>query len=483
MDMPYYGAEILLVEDSPSTAMAYQSYLEEDHKVVLANTGQEALEQLSGHDFDMILLDVRLPDMSGLDILEKISNSKTLPPVVVMTSHGSVDVAVEAMRLGAADFLTKPFDKARLMVTVKNILKGKRLVEIVDDYEKTVSRESFHEMIGSCLPMQTVYHIIETASSSKASIFITGESGTGKELCATAIHKESKRKDKPFVALNCASIPRDLLESEIFGHVKGAFTGASSSRDGAALNADGGTLFLDELCELPLDLQSKLLRFIQFGTFQPVGSNKDIKVDVRFVCATNREPLDEIEKGNFREDLYYRLNVIPLQLPSLRERGRDVLMIAERILKQYSKEEGKQFEKLSAEVANKFLAYSWPGNVRELCNVLRNIVVLNDGFIVDISMLPSALSDSNAQANVVTERGDLSNSIKPIMHGAKPSYSSSDEIGGDTIEPFWIEEKRIIERAVELCNGNIPKAAAFLEISASTIYRKKAQWDKQLQTH
>lgn len=474
MDMPYYDAEILLVEDSPSTAIAYQSYLEQDYQVVVAYSGQEALEKLANHQFDMILLDVRLPDMSGLDILGQIGESKTSPPVVVMTSHGSVDVAVEAMRLGAADFLTKPFDKARLLVTVKNTLKGKRLVEIVDDYEKTVSRDSFHEMIGSCLPMQTVYHIIETASSSKASIFITGESGTGKELCASAIHKESKRNEKPFVALNCASIPRDLLESEIFGHVKGAFTGASSSREGAALKADGGTLFLDELCELPLDLQSKLLRFIQFGTFQPVGSNKDIKVDVRFVCATNKEPLDEIEKGNFREDLFYRLNVIPLQLPSLRERGKDVLMIAERVLSQYSKEEDKQFDSLSSEVAARFLAYSWPGNVRELCNVIRNIVVLNDGFVVNVDMLPSALLET------AESKDDLTVIKKATEVTIKPSFQAQNS-ESNTIQPYWLEEKLIIERAIAICDGNIPKAAAFLEISASTIYRKKVQWEKHSQ--
>ncbi|MCL1483882.1 MAG: sigma-54 dependent transcriptional regulator [Marinobacter sp.] len=281
---------VLLIEDSPSNAMVYQSYLQSDYEVRIAHTGAEALEHLSRYAFDIVITDVRLPDMSGLSILDKVHEESPSLPVVVITAHGSVDMVVDAMQRGASDFISKPFDKARLAVTLGNILKKHKLEETVQQYEKVYRREQFHRMIGASLPMQNVYRIVESAARSNASVFITGESGTGKELCSEALHSESPRAGEQFVALNCAAIPRELIESEIFGHVKGAFTGASAARDGAALRASGGTLFLDEIGEMPLDLQSKLLRLIQSGTFTPVGSSKELKVDIRFICATNRDP-------------------------------------------------------------------------------------------------------------------------------------------------------------------------------------------------
>lgn len=477
---------LLLVEDSPSNALVYQSYLQSDYSVTVAHTGEVALEHLGQKEFDVLITDVRLPDMSGLSILDQVQLEKPLLPVIVITAHGSVDMVVDAMQRGASDFISKPFDKARLDVTLKNILKKQKLEEVVQEYEKVYRRERFHRMIGASLPMQSVYRIVESAGKSNASVFITGESGTGKELCSEALHSESPRADGPFIALNCAAIPRDLIESEIFGHVKGAFTGASAARDGAALRASGGTLFLDEIGEMPLDLQSKLLRLIQSGTLTPVGSSKELQVDVRFICATNRDPLKEVREGRFREDLYYRLHVIPIHMPPLRERGSDILLIASTLLAQYAGDEGKSFSGFSRDVEQFFVRYAWPGNVRELSNVIRNIVVLNNGPIVEMSMLPN-LEQGHGHGRSLVEAidGHASNGNGSPVAVCRTEGGSVAPMGMQSLPktgailPLWLEEKRIIETAISKCDGNVPRAAAFLEISASTIYRKKQQWEKQ----
>ncbi|WP_029653502.1 sigma-54-dependent transcriptional regulator [Marinobacter daepoensis] len=490
---------ILLVEDSVSNALVYQNYLKDTYRVLVADTGHAALKLLAENTIYLLITDVRLPDMSGLDIVDYAQSTQPDLPIIVITAFGSVDLVVDAMRRGASDFLSKPFDRARLEVTISNILERQHLQDVVNEYQKTFERDRFHNMIGGSLPMQGVYRIIESCAASKASVFITGESGTGKELCSEALHAESTRSDKPFIALNCAAIPRELIESEIFGHVKGAFTGAATAREGAALRASGGTLFLDEIGEMPLDLQSKLLRFIQSGTFSPVGSSKEIKVDVRFICATNRDPLAEVREGRFREDLYYRLHVIPLHMPPLRDRGNDVLKIAGELLRKYSEDEGKSFRCFDDKVADYFLRYPWPGNVRELSNVVRNIVVLNDAETVTMTMLPQ-MSESTPGA-AQPEGGAVDGGP------GVPAAPFSDEVGGEqdtppstgavsddapgvngasnvadrdskAILPLWKEEQRIIETAIQKCSGNIPRAAAFLEISASTIYRKKLAWEK-----
>ena len=466
-------AGILLVEDSTSLAVLYKNYLVADgYQVDITGTGKDALAFLDRQIPDIILLDLRLPDMSGMDILEHVHDDNLDCAVIIVTAHGSVDAASQAMRYGAVDFLTKPFDATRLRVTVGNVLDKRHLSSMVSRYQETYERERFHRFLGASMPMQAVYRIIESAAPSRATVFITGESGTGKELCAEAIHEESPRRDQSFVALNCAAIPRDLIESEIFGHVKGAFTGAVGRRDGAASRADQGTLFLDEICEMDLDLQSKLLRFIQTGRFQRVGDTKEIQVDIRILCATNRDPLAEVRAGRFREDLYYRLNVIPLQLPPLRERGDDVLLIATEMLQRMAAEEGKRLHTFVPEVAKVLAEYAWPGNVRELENVTRNIVVLNDGDQVEFDMLPLSFKQSEPSASVPEQAA-----IQTQTGYAEQSPSSSLETPSG-IQPLWMQEKAIIERAIALCNGNIPKAAAMLEISASTIYRKRVTWEK-----
>lgn len=447
-----------MVEDTASVATLYRSYLTPlciDINIV--GTGRDAIESLNFRKPDLILLDLRLPDMTGMDVLYAVKKKNPDVPVIFMTAHGSIDTAVEAMRHGAQDFLIKPCEADRLRVTVNNALRKANKLKNEADHP---GNQGYQGFIGSSQTMQAVYRTIDSAASSKASIFITGESGTGKEVCAEAIHATSKRGDKPFIAINCAAIPKDLIESELFGHVKGAFTGAATDRQGAAELADGGTLFLDELCEMDLDLQTKLLRFIQTGTFQKVGSSKMKSVDVRFVCATNRDPWKEVEEGRFREDLYYRLYVIPLHLPPLRQRGDDIIEIAYSLLGFMSKEEGKDFIRLSPQVVDRFASYEWPGNVRQLQNVLRNVVVLNNGKEIDLSMLPPPLN-------------------KPTENKVRDDITIMDEFSVQDIFPLWLTEKRAIEQAIKACDGNIPKAAGYLDVSPSTIYRKLQSWNQK----
>ncbi|CCN78019.1 Luminescence regulatory protein luxO [Vibrio nigripulchritudo SO65] len=451
---------LLMVEDTASVAALYRSYLSPlGLDITIVGTGKDAVESLEERTPDLILLDLRLPDMTGMDVLSSVKSNYPDVPVIFMTAHGSIDTAVEAMRKGAQDFLIKPCEVDRLRVTVNNaIRKAGKLRSPSSEPDN-----NYQGFIGSSQTMQAVYRTIDSAAPSKASVFITGESGTGKEVCAEAIHAASKRGENPFIAINCAAIPKDLIESELFGHVKGAFTGASTDRQGAAELADGGTLFLDELCEMDLDLQTKLLRFIQTGTFQKVGSSKMKSVDVRFVCATNRDPWKEVQEGRFREDLYYRLYVIPLHLPPLRDRGEDVVEIAYSLLGYMSHEEGKGFVRFSQQVVDKFIEYEWPGNVRQLQNVLRNAVVLNHGSEITLNMLPPPLNLPSVS------------DLKQVnAYDAKSTKLSVEEI-----RPLWLTEKSAIEQAIEACEGNIPKAAGYLDVSPSTLYRKLQAWKEQ----
>jgi two-component system repressor protein LuxO len=460
---------VLIVEDSQTLASTYREFLRPDgYAVSHVETGQDALNWLSENHPDAILLDLMLPDMNGLDVLREIKLREISTEVMIVTAHGSVDIAVEAIRAGASDFLEKPFNSGRLRTSLSNILQKQRLVSEIEIYRREFTRDHYHGFVGGSLPMQAIYRIIESAAPSKAAVFITGETGTGKEVCAEAIHHESNRRAKPLVPINCAAIPKELMESEIFGHVKGAFTGAHNDRQGAAVSADGGTLFLDEICEMDLDLQSKLLRFIQTGTFQKVGSNKLEEVDIRIVCATNRDLQAEVQTGRFREDLYYRLHVIPIALPPLRERDEDILIIAKLFLERYSLEENKQFMGFTPEVEDILRSNRWPGNVRQLQNVIRNIVVLNKGELVTKDMLPSGLSSSGANEKTGSSTVNAYSLSGDTIVSERPS-----------VQPLWLVEKRAIESTIEACNGNVPKAAAILEVSASTLYRKIQRWNTE----
>lgn len=451
---------VLMVEDSLSLAAIYMGYLKSiDAEVRHVASIVDAENYLKDTVPDLVLLDIELPDGNGMDLLRQIIHDDMSCDVIVMTAHGSVDMAGQAIRLGAFDFLTKPFDANRLQVTVANAVEHRSLTKKVKTFGE-LDRERYVDFVGHSLAMQTVYRIIDSVAPSDATAFIVGESGTGKELAARAIHEKSKRAGKAFHAINCGAIPSELMESELFGHVKGAFTGATSSRDGAATIADGGTLFLDEVCEMDLELQKKLLRFLQSGEFQRVGSNTIERVDVRFVCATNKPPMEEVREGRFREDLYYRLHVVPLQMPPLRERDDDILLLAETFLAELSEKEQKNFTGFDTDVEKFLMDHAWPGNVRELQNTIQNIVVLNNGESVSKAMLPEQLFSAEPVARV--------------LPSSTPEVSS--EILEVKVEPLWQTEKRAIEFAIESCDGNVNKAAGLLEVAPSTIYRKMQSW-------
>jgi len=435
-------------------------------------TGGEGFRELEEHRPEAILLDLVLPDISGLEILKRIHDQGLPVAVVVVTAHGSVNTAVEAMRLGAFDFIIKPFNAERLRVTLNNALEHRRLASIVEVYRDT-DRKEYCGFIGASLKMQAVYRIIDSVAESKATVFITGESGTGKEVCAEAIHSRSSRGKGPFIALNCGAIPKDLMESEVFGHAKGAFTGAVADREGAARRADGGTLFLDEICEMDPDLQTKLLRFVQTSSFQKVGGSEPENVDIRIVCATNRDPAAEVAAGRFREDLFYRLHVIPLALPRLCERDADVLAIARNFLIDYSAEEGKAFGRYSPEAEAVLSAYSWPGNIRQLQNVVRNMVVLNEGEEITVDMLPAPLDDLVGAVPSVPPP-DTEKSVPVTGVGRDDADKSEPE----AIRRLIDVEREAIEDAIRICGGNVPKAAARLGVSASTLYRKRTAWEQ-----
>ncbi len=462
--------QVLLIEDDPPMARVYQEYLrKEPYRISHADTGRAGLEALRAAPPDAVILDLRLPDMNGLDILRTIGDEKIPSSVIVITAEGSIATAVEAMREGAADFIVKPFAADRLVYTLRNVLEHQRLNRVVETLEQDFDRREFGGFIGGSLAMQAVYQMIDKAAPSSATVFITGESGTGKELCAEAIHGMSPRARRPFIAINCAAIPKDLMDSEIFGHVKGAFTGATRDHDGAAKLAHGGTLFLDEICDLDPSLQTKLLRFVQTGAFQRVGDGRQETVDVRLVCATNRTPLEEVKAGRFREDLYYRLHVVPIHLPPLRERDDDLIQIARRFLTSYTAEENKAFKRFTPACEEILRTYPWPGNVRQLQNVVRNSVVLNDGEAVTPEMLPAPLDGFTAEA----EPAPMDPTIPAASAATAPSGPSQ------VIVPLARLEREAIERAIELCDGNVPRAAHHLGISGATIYRKRAAWQKQ----
>lgn len=468
---------ILLIDDSRSLADLYSTALiRSGYQVTVGHSGADLLKILETDSFapDLLILDIKLPDIDGLEILARLRSIGFNAPVTVITGHGSLHTAIEAMRLGAADFLVKPFPIEKLAESAARAMESAGLatkaqasaVEDALEERATVAepshkrRTGFGGFIGISQPMQIVYDVIESAAKSNATVFITGESGSGKDVCAEAIHRYSRRSQGPFIAINCAAIPRELLESELFGHVKGAFTSAVADRDGAVAQAEGGTLFLDEIAEMAADMQTKLLRFLQNLTYRKVGGNKPEKANVRIICATNKDPLEEIRQGTLRQDLYYRLHVIPVHMPPLRERRADITDLADYFLKLYAREEGKSFRSFSAEAEYILSHASWPGNVRQLQNIVRGIAVLYDGPTVTTDMMPRSL--------LQPENTDMT---------APATESAEMPFGG--ISPLWRVERDAIEQAIALCEGNIPKAAALLEISPSTIYRKKMVWNKR----
>jgi len=460
---------VYIVEDSLSSGALYSSQLENlGYETKHFVDGYSALAAIKERMPSVIIQDVCLPDISGLNVLQFVNRQESPARVIIITSNSSIEVAVDAMRLGGFDFIEKPFSRERMVTSVQDAIKQIN-ADKIEAKKVKVEVDSTPELsfIGESLAMKTVFRLLDSALRSKASVFVTGESGTGKEVCAQYLHTYSARKDGPLIAINCAAIPNELFESEFFGHMKGSFSGAVSDRKGAVESANGGTLFLDEICEMDLNLQAKLLRFLQTGTFNRVGSTQIIQSDVRVVCATNRNPAAEVGEGRFREDLYYRLNVIPIQLPPLRDRGEDILLLANAILADKNKANEKGFIQFSSSVESMFMKYDWPGNIRELQNVIENMVVINSGTEITPQMLPETFGKNCIPTNTP------SSTYSP-NHLSRTDIESQKNI--QDIVPMWLVEKNTVESAIEICSGNIPLAAAHLGISASTIYRKMKNW-------
>ncbi len=421
-------------------------------------TRDEAIAALQQGGEAIVIAD--LDTVGGPDGLGAINGA-----LIATSANGSLTNAVAAMKAGARDFVAKPIGAKALIERLEAALTRPRHADnpslkqdnapAASSAQAPISGTDFAGFVGKSAQMLSVYEQIRRMAPSRAPVFITGESGTGKEVCAEAIHTFSGTGERPFIALNCSAIPRDLMESEIFGHTRGAFTGASENRIGAAEMADGGTLFLDEIGEMDLALQAKLLRFVQTGKLRRVGGSEQKQVDVRIICATNRDPELEVADGRFRADLFYRLHVLPIHLPPLRERREDIMLLAEAFLAHYGAEENRHFNGFDPDATQRLRNHAWPGNVRELANTIRRLVVMADGNTVHAAMLPETIRPRDA------DRTDSTDAGKP----------------GNVLVPFHLQERQIIENAIALCEGNVPRAAAALEISPSTIYRKLQAWN------
>ena len=465
--------DVLIIEDTLSMALMYQQHLKKAGiRSEVCQSGNLALIELRKGHVSTVLLDLQLPDMNGLDIIQEMDGTSHNITFIVITANGSVNTAVDAMRAGAYDFLIKPFPTEKLLTTVKNALNKTNDFKTVKVLKKGLSSVAVPGFVGDSAPMQSVYKMIENIADSNAAVFITGESGTGKEVTAQSIHKVSQRHDAPFIALNCAALPENLIESEIFGHVKGAFTGAHDARKGAASQAHGGTLFLDEICEMDINLQAKLLRFLQTGQIKRVGSDWTEDVDVRIICATNRNPMVEVAEKRFREDLFYRLDVLSIELPPLSQRGHDIILLAESFLKTYSEDEGKQFKSIAQDAKDAMLNYHWPGNIRELQNMIRKAAVVHDGIELEAHMI------SMKSALPAAESSDYSliGLVKTDAAMLTPNESLKTTFTLDIHQPMVVMERDIIEAVIASCNGSVPKASRILQLSPSTIYRKREAW-------
>ena len=461
---------ILLVDDDPTILLLLEHCLKAEGLVTrTADTGAAATASIREQVPDAIVLDLVLPDASGIELLAQFQDLCPHVPVVVLTASDAVDDIVECMRLGAADYLKKPFDKTRVVTSLGNALRQGALRASVESLSgKLRSRDGFASIIGSSAAIRQTVDLLSRAAASDVVVLLQGESGTGKEVAARAIHVESVRRDEPFVAVNCGAIPEGLIESELFGHERGSFTGATDARKGSFEQANGGTIFLDEIGELRMDLQVRLLRVLQERNVRPIGGSRSLDIDVRVIAASNRDLKQEVARGNFREDLYYRLAVFPVMSPPLRERESDSLLLADAFLVRFATQAGKPLGGFSPEARQVLENYSWPGNVRELENVVERAAILEDGPRISVASLPDG---------VVRGAG-----LEPRRHGnAIQTVSASAGVGGpmdadamsmDDIVPMEEEERRIIRRALELTNWDAQEASRRLRIGRATIYRK-----------
>ncbi|MCI7454141.1 MAG: sigma-54 dependent transcriptional regulator [Spirochaetales bacterium] len=445
---------ILIVDDEKNIVSGLEeAFTLEGYSVLTAYDGKEAWDKVNTNNVDLVITDLRMPMMNGNELVERISSSYPMLPVIVLTGHGTIETAVESMRKGAVDFFTKPVDLDKLFLVVKKCLANSELQEqnkkLTEEIEKLKNQQKYSKIIGKSGKVASLMETINQVAPSKATVLITGESGTGKELVADAIESLSTRHGKPFIKVHCASLSSTLLESELFGHEKGAFTGATSQKKGRFELADGGTLFLDEIGEIDAATQVKLLRVLQEREFERVGGEKTISVDVRVIAATNRDLKEEVRKGNFREDLYFRLAVVEINVPPLRERKEDIDLLSLSFVKEVAKENGREIDGISPHARKALFSYSWPGNIRELKNCMESAVVMAKGKTIEFDDLPSHIRGESEKEKAISLE-------LPI-----------------TMEEA---EKALIMETISFASGNKTKAAELLGIGRKTLHRKLSEW-------
>jgi two-component system NtrC family response regulator len=448
---------ILIVDDEKNYLVVLEALLgPEGYEIITADNGRDALRLVRESDLDLVITDIKMPGMSGMELLEECKKVKPELPVIMMTAFGTIETAVEAMKNQAYDYITKPFQNEQLKLTVRKALENYILVKQNRLLSEALSdRFKFGNIIGKSKPMLEIFDSINKFAQTKSSVLITGPSGTGKELIAKAIHYNSPRKERPFVSVNCGALTETLLESELFGHEKGAFTGAVAMKKGRFEMSDDGTLFLDEVGDMPASLQVKLLRVLQEMEFERVGGTRTIKVDVRVLSASNRNIKEEVANGLFREDLYYRLNVMNIEVPPLKERIDDIPLLVHHFIEKYRDDEGEKKIELTPDVWKVLYNYPWPGNIRELENVIERAVVLNSGGVISLEDLPEELAGAEVEF-------DVERFIPPNV----PLPEALEQI-----------EERLIRRALKQCNNVQAHAAEMLGITRSLIQHKMKKYN------
>ncbi|RKX25707.1 MAG: hypothetical protein DRP45_05275 [Candidatus Zixiibacteriota bacterium] len=462
--------KVLVIDDDPKVVWILSEGLAPNFEFVTARDGVEGIQMVSTEKPNLILLDIKMPGMSGLEVLEKLNKQEDRPEVIMISGHGDTKYVVESMRLGAAEFIDKPFDVREVEIHMNGVLERVKLREEVSELKKELEiRDDLTKFVGDSEPVMRVKALIEQVADSELSVLIRGESGTGKEIAARSLHQLSSRREKQFIKVNCAAIPRDLLEAELFGYEKGAFTGAHKNKQGRFELADKGTIFLDEIGDMHMELQSKLLQVLEQQEFVRVGGVQNIKVDVRIVCATNKDIEYAINAGGFRDDLFYRLNEITLILPPLRERPGDVPLLVNHFLEKYNKQYKKEYYTLSPETINMLTAFHWPGNVRQLENMLKQVVVRSDESIIAelIAQAGHQVKTGVSQAAPVPA---FSAGATATAEGSTTDYSLKSRVGKKVAE----EEIRLISEVLTKTNWNRRKAAELLQISyRSLLYKIK----------
>jgi len=455
------SASILVVDDEEAIVSSLSRILQDEgYEVSVAKSGAEALKSYMADPPELMLLDIWMPDMDGLETLRRIREIVPTAQVMVMSGHGSIETAVKAIKLGAYDYIEKPLSLENVTLRVKHALEQYRLEEENRSLRTKVQRK--FELVGQSPAMQQLRQLIDTAGPTNSRVLVGGENGTGKELVARAIHMQSARADRTFVAVNCAAIPETLIESELFGHEKGSFSGATSMKRGQFEQADGGTLFLDEIGDMSLNTQAKVLRALQEQQFTRVGGTKLLKVDVRVLAASNKDLLKEIEKGAFREDLYYRLNVVPIVVPPLRERREDIPLLIRHFMKLHAEEQGLRIKEVTPEAMNVFQQYEWPGNIRELRNLIERLMIMVPGNVIDTAQATTSLQVKPSGAAPAA----LSAVSQPAVN---PLFTQPFDSLRDARNAF---EKEYIGRKLREHHWNISRTAEDLKIERSHLHRK-----------